>query len=151
MNVDTKGFLLITFSCQEGVLSPVQDGDNKPQIDSNKANNYNIVKEVNSMLSYFQVMLGILFCVSNRRVCLIFRSYFGSVSCVIPVRRVVCSSRGCLRTWGPTLWCWTCCRSPMRRWVVAKTADVYNSVLTFSLTIFQFICVILPRHRVMRR
>lgn len=36
-------------SCQEVVLSPVQDGDNKPQIDSNKANNYNIVKEVSSM------------------------------------------------------------------------------------------------------
>lgn len=35
-------------SLQEGVLSPVQDGDNKPQIDSNKANNYKIVKEVNS-------------------------------------------------------------------------------------------------------
>lgn len=31
---------------QEVVLSPVQDGDHKPQIDSNKANNYNIVKEV---------------------------------------------------------------------------------------------------------
>lgn len=35
-------------SLQEGVLSPVQDGDNKPQIDSNKANNYKIVKEVSS-------------------------------------------------------------------------------------------------------
>lgn len=34
---------------QEVVLSPVQDGDNKPQIDSNKANNYNIVKEVRPM------------------------------------------------------------------------------------------------------
>lgn len=79
------------------------------------------------MLSYFQVILGILFCVSNRRVCLIYRSYFGSVSCVIPVRRVVCSSRGCLRTWGPTLWCWTCCRSPMRRWVAARQADLCNS------------------------
>lgn len=33
-------------SWQEVVLSPVQDGDIKPQIDSNKANNYNIVKEV---------------------------------------------------------------------------------------------------------
>uniref|UniRef100_A0A8C3B1D7 Inositol 1,4,5-trisphosphate receptor n=1 Tax=Cyclopterus lumpus TaxID=8103 RepID=A0A8C3B1D7_CYCLU len=30
----------------EVVLSPVEDGDNKPQIDSNKANNYNIVKEI---------------------------------------------------------------------------------------------------------
>lgn len=36
----------ICSSLQEGVLSPVQDGDNKPQIDSNKANNYKIVKEV---------------------------------------------------------------------------------------------------------
>lgn len=35
-------------SLQEGVLSPVQDGDNKPQIDANKANNYKIVKEVKS-------------------------------------------------------------------------------------------------------
>uniref|UniRef100_A0A668ABN8 Inositol 1,4,5-trisphosphate receptor n=1 Tax=Myripristis murdjan TaxID=586833 RepID=A0A668ABN8_9TELE len=31
---------------EEVVLSPVQDGDIKPQIDSNKANNYNIVKEI---------------------------------------------------------------------------------------------------------
>ncbi|KAJ8374080.1 hypothetical protein SKAU_G00046600 [Synaphobranchus kaupii] len=29
-----------------GILSPVQDGNTKPQIDSNKANNYNIVKEI---------------------------------------------------------------------------------------------------------
>ena len=36
-------------SFQEVVLSPVQDGDIKPQIDSNKSNNYNIVKEVSSM------------------------------------------------------------------------------------------------------
>ncbi|KAG7217361.1 hypothetical protein INR49_021528 [Caranx melampygus] len=35
----------------EVVLSPVQDGDNKPQIDSNKANNYNIVKEILLRLS----------------------------------------------------------------------------------------------------
>lgn len=46
----TKGLFLILYdSHQEVVLSPVQDGDNKPQIDSNKANNYNIVKEVSSM------------------------------------------------------------------------------------------------------
>uniref|UniRef100_H3D3M6 Inositol 1,4,5-trisphosphate receptor n=1 Tax=Tetraodon nigroviridis TaxID=99883 RepID=H3D3M6_TETNG len=38
-------------SLQEGVLSPVQDGDNKPQIDSNKANNYKIVKEILLRLS----------------------------------------------------------------------------------------------------
>lgn len=38
----------VYLSLQEGVLGPVQDGDNKPQIDSNKANNYKIVKEVNS-------------------------------------------------------------------------------------------------------
>ncbi|XP_061578118.1 inositol 1,4,5-trisphosphate receptor type 2 [Cololabis saira] len=31
---------------EEVVLSPVQDGEIKPQIDSNKANNYNIVKEI---------------------------------------------------------------------------------------------------------
>lgn len=36
---------------EEVVLSPVQDGDNKPQIDSNKANNYNIVKEILVRLS----------------------------------------------------------------------------------------------------
>ncbi|XP_062245333.1 inositol 1,4,5-trisphosphate receptor type 2 [Platichthys flesus] len=36
---------------EEVVLSPVQDGDNKPQIDSNKANNYNIVKEILLRLS----------------------------------------------------------------------------------------------------
>ncbi|KAJ0028980.1 hypothetical protein NQD34_003977 [Periophthalmus magnuspinnatus] len=33
------------------VLSPVQDGDHKPQIDGNKANNYNIVKEILLRLS----------------------------------------------------------------------------------------------------
>lgn len=42
-------FFVLYVSLQEVVLSPVQDGDNKPQIDSNKANNYNIVKEVSSM------------------------------------------------------------------------------------------------------
>lgn len=36
---------------EEVVLSPVQDGDHKPQIDSNKANNYNIVKEILVRLS----------------------------------------------------------------------------------------------------
>uniref|UniRef100_A0A8D3DLA4 Inositol 1,4,5-trisphosphate receptor n=1 Tax=Scophthalmus maximus TaxID=52904 RepID=A0A8D3DLA4_SCOMX len=36
---------------EEVVLSPVQDGDNKPQIDSNKGNNYNIVKEILLRLS----------------------------------------------------------------------------------------------------
>ncbi|KAL0968457.1 hypothetical protein UPYG_G00267150 [Umbra pygmaea] len=34
-----------------GILSPVQDGDVKPQIDSNKANNYNIVKDILLRLS----------------------------------------------------------------------------------------------------
>ncbi|XP_060931821.1 inositol 1,4,5-trisphosphate receptor type 2 isoform X2 [Limanda limanda] len=36
---------------EEVVQSPVQDGDNKPQIDFNKANNYNIVKEILLRLS----------------------------------------------------------------------------------------------------
>ncbi|KAK9516864.1 hypothetical protein VZT92_024773 [Zoarces viviparus] len=36
---------------EEVVLSPAQDGDNKPQIDSNKENNYNIVKEILLRLS----------------------------------------------------------------------------------------------------
>nr|XP_019934105.1 PREDICTED: inositol 1,4,5-trisphosphate receptor type 2 [Paralichthys olivaceus] len=36
---------------EEVVLSPVQDGDKKPQIDSNKENNYNIVKEILLRLS----------------------------------------------------------------------------------------------------
>ncbi|XP_029951400.1 inositol 1,4,5-trisphosphate receptor type 2 [Salarias fasciatus] len=36
---------------EEVVLSPVQDGDIKPQIDSNKANNYKIVKEILLRLS----------------------------------------------------------------------------------------------------
>uniref|UniRef100_A0A665X723 Inositol 1,4,5-trisphosphate receptor n=1 Tax=Echeneis naucrates TaxID=173247 RepID=A0A665X723_ECHNA len=36
---------------EEVVLSPVQDGDNKPQIDSNKGNNYKIVKEILLRLS----------------------------------------------------------------------------------------------------
>ncbi|XP_068168569.1 inositol 1,4,5-trisphosphate-gated calcium channel ITPR2 isoform X2 [Antennarius striatus] len=36
---------------EENVLSPVQDGDKKPQIDSNKANNYNIVKQILLRLS----------------------------------------------------------------------------------------------------
>ncbi|KAF3688970.1 Inositol 1,4,5-trisphosphate receptor type 2 IP3 receptor isoform 2 [Channa argus] len=35
----------------EVVLSPVQNGDSKPQIDSNKANNYTIVKEILLRLS----------------------------------------------------------------------------------------------------
>lgn len=43
----------MNLSLQEGVLSPVQDGDNKPQIDSNKANNYKIVKEVNFQIISF--------------------------------------------------------------------------------------------------
>uniref|UniRef100_A0A673CNX3 Inositol 1,4,5-trisphosphate receptor n=1 Tax=Sphaeramia orbicularis TaxID=375764 RepID=A0A673CNX3_9TELE len=36
---------------EEVVLSPVQDGDRKPQIDGNKANNYKIVKEILLRLS----------------------------------------------------------------------------------------------------
>ncbi|CAL9697413.1 unnamed protein product [Knipowitschia caucasica] len=36
---------------EEVVLSPVQDGDHKPQIDCNKGNNYNIVKEILMRLS----------------------------------------------------------------------------------------------------
>ncbi|KAK2918004.1 inositol 1,4,5-trisphosphate-gated calcium channel ITPR2 [Channa argus] len=36
---------------EEVVLSPVQNGDSKPQIDSNKANNYTIVKEILLRLS----------------------------------------------------------------------------------------------------
>lgn len=37
---------LCVFWQEAGILSPVQDGNLKPQIDSNKANNYNIVKDV---------------------------------------------------------------------------------------------------------
>ncbi|XP_027017220.1 inositol 1,4,5-trisphosphate receptor type 2 isoform X2 [Tachysurus fulvidraco] len=36
---------------EAGILSPVQDGNIKPQIDSNKANNYNIVKDILQRLS----------------------------------------------------------------------------------------------------
>ncbi|XP_035258144.1 inositol 1,4,5-trisphosphate receptor type 2 isoform X1 [Anguilla anguilla] len=36
---------------ETGILSPVQDGNIKPQIDSDKANNYNIVKEILLRLS----------------------------------------------------------------------------------------------------
>uniref|UniRef100_A0A8C2AQY9 Inositol 1,4,5-trisphosphate receptor n=1 Tax=Cyprinus carpio TaxID=7962 RepID=A0A8C2AQY9_CYPCA len=36
---------------EAGILSPVQDGNGKPQIDSNKANNYKIVKEILLSLS----------------------------------------------------------------------------------------------------
>ncbi|XP_066561476.1 inositol 1,4,5-trisphosphate receptor type 2 isoform X1 [Amia ocellicauda] len=36
---------------EAGILSPVQDGNKKPQIDSNKANNYKIVKEILNRLS----------------------------------------------------------------------------------------------------
>uniref|UniRef100_A0A672P279 Inositol 1,4,5-trisphosphate receptor n=1 Tax=Sinocyclocheilus grahami TaxID=75366 RepID=A0A672P279_SINGR len=36
---------------EAGILSPVQDGNSKPQIDSNKANNYKIVKEILLSLS----------------------------------------------------------------------------------------------------
>lgn len=31
---------------ESNILSPIQDGTKKPQIDSIKSNNYNIVKEV---------------------------------------------------------------------------------------------------------
>uniref|UniRef100_A0AAQ4QRC1 Inositol 1,4,5-trisphosphate receptor n=1 Tax=Gasterosteus aculeatus aculeatus TaxID=481459 RepID=A0AAQ4QRC1_GASAC len=44
-------FLFMYLFGQEVVLSPVQNGDNKPQIDSNKANNYKIVKEILLRLS----------------------------------------------------------------------------------------------------
>lgn len=37
---------------ETGILSPVQDGNLKPQIDSNKANNYNIVKDVGAAAIY---------------------------------------------------------------------------------------------------
>lgn len=70
----------------------------------------------------FQVILIFLFYnMSIIDVCLLFRSSYGSVACVITARRVVCSSRGCWRTWVPILWCWTCCRSPMRWWVRKET------------------------------
>lgn len=52
--------MLVFSSCvswQEVVLSPVQDGDKKPQIDSNKANNYNIVKEVSSISLFILIFL----------------------------------------------------------------------------------------------
>ncbi|XP_041113341.1 inositol 1,4,5-trisphosphate receptor type 2-like isoform X1 [Polyodon spathula] len=38
---------------EPGILSPVQDGSKKPQIDSNKSNNYNIVKEILIRLSKY--------------------------------------------------------------------------------------------------
>ncbi|XP_053740824.1 inositol 1,4,5-trisphosphate receptor type 2 isoform X1 [Synchiropus splendidus] len=43
---DLNGRQVKEKNIEEVVLSPVQDGDIKPQIDSNKANNYNIVKEI---------------------------------------------------------------------------------------------------------
>ena len=89
------------------------------------------------------------------------RYYCGLVSCAFPVRRVECSSRGCWRTWGPILLCWTCCRSPMRRWGTTITAnwiahptciiDSWSLCLIFSLITFTLICLVLPLHRVMRR
>lgn len=87
--------VFINLSLQEGVLSPVQDGDNKPQIDSNKANNYKIVKEVKSESFFSSYFLFILSGMSIMHLSVAFRSYFDSVSCAIPVRRVVCSSRDC--------------------------------------------------------
>lgn len=59
--LNIKCLLLTCFSLQEVVLSPVQDGDIKPQIDSNKANNYNIVKEVSSGL-HLLIIYDTLFC-----------------------------------------------------------------------------------------
>lgn len=109
---------------QEVVLSPVQNGDHKPQIDSNKANNYIIVKEVSSLplsprhSSCWCFIL--LLCVYEICVFLMCRSFCGSVNSVCPIRRIACSSKDCWRTWAPILWCWTCCRSSMRRWVKTK-------------------------------
>lgn len=46
-----NAFFLCCLFQEAGILSPVNDGDVKPQIDSNKANNYNIVKEVGQFTS----------------------------------------------------------------------------------------------------
>lgn len=37
---------MCSFLQESNILSPIQDGTKKPQIDSIKSNNYNIVKEV---------------------------------------------------------------------------------------------------------
>lgn len=42
-------------------MSPVQDGTKKPQIDSNKSNNYRIVKEVSIENPGFADMFSLLF------------------------------------------------------------------------------------------
>lgn len=41
-----------TFLLQDAVLSPVQDGENKPQMDSNQENNYEVLKCVSFMSSF---------------------------------------------------------------------------------------------------
>ncbi|PKU32272.1 hypothetical protein llap_17424 [Limosa lapponica baueri] len=38
--------VLQAFKQESNILSPIEDGTKKPQIDSNKSNNYNIVKEL---------------------------------------------------------------------------------------------------------
>lgn len=57
---------------EAGILSPVQDGNVKPQIDSNKANNYNIVKDVRvaAMKSIFYLSMNMK-CAMNMQVLLI--------------------------------------------------------------------------------
>lgn len=45
-NCNKSPLVICSFLQESNILSPIQDGTKKPQIDSIKSNNYNIVKEV---------------------------------------------------------------------------------------------------------
>lgn len=45
-NCNKSPLVMCSFLQESNILSPIQDGTKKPQIDSIKSNNYNIVKEV---------------------------------------------------------------------------------------------------------
>lgn len=71
MIISRNYFVFVLASSQEVVMSPVQPGEGKPQIDSNQANNYNIVKEVIST-SISVKCLFLPFCVSTNDLCVSF-------------------------------------------------------------------------------
>uniref|UniRef100_A0A8B9VYE1 Inositol 1,4,5-trisphosphate receptor n=1 Tax=Anas zonorhyncha TaxID=75864 RepID=A0A8B9VYE1_9AVES len=50
-NSTYETFVICSLLQESNILSPIEDGTKKPQIDSNKSNNYNIVKEILIRLS----------------------------------------------------------------------------------------------------
>lgn len=66
-------FLTVSiFLCQDAILSPVQDGENKPQIDSNQENNYELVKKVSfvSLFCWFYTVFRVI-CFRKKIICLL--------------------------------------------------------------------------------